>query len=263
MVSLLACCDGGDRMAGGNSSEVGNGMVAGLVRNPDGTLATGVLVLALPVDYRPPADGDPDTLRYAYTDNSGEYSFSDMPLYSYNIQASRGTLAALVDSVALEEPSTAVTAPDAVLEQAGAVTGVAFIEGHHTQSNQLDIYLAGTPWRMGRTDLEADSTFLIGGVAPGRYRLIVAPYIAGHYQYEFDIAIAAADTLRVDTIRVGPIAQSSTPIDDLPRERLTGCACQPQSALTTCRPLTLSRSHTPCPYRLDYVRHSPAGRESR
>jgi hypothetical protein len=203
---LLQCSSGGEQVAGGNTSEVGNGAVIGVVLCPDGSRASGARVRAVPVDYRPEVgDTTLDTFPEVQTDSGGQYLLDSLDVLVYNIEAEQESLAVMVDSVAVLDDVAPTLAPDAVLQGAGAITGVTIMENMSGQPQRLSVYLVGTDHRALPDQRSYEPRFLFEYVAAGNYQLVVEPWLSGYYRYMFDVTVVAGNTVDMDTIWVNLI----------------------------------------------------------
>ena len=204
LITVLLCCTHCSQplspVAGGNTSEVGNGMVVGRVVDPDGLPKQGVSVRAVPVDYAPSSeDITIDTFPRAVTDEHGSYTLQDLELNIYNLEAHFDTLAIYYDSLPVTDTET-VNAPDLMLTATGTVIGVAYMRGLDDYSQiRMAVFIPGTSWR---TNPLPGGQFYLRGIPAGDYQLQIKSWLPGYYSYMLDITVPARDTLDLDIIYI-------------------------------------------------------------
>ncbi|MBD3392019.1 MAG: hypothetical protein GF418_08095, partial [Chitinivibrionales bacterium] len=127
-IALYLCCTT-DSPTAGNSSESGNGIVAGILYEPDGTgFAAGIPVKIRPKNTLADTAGFggltkrlADTMTVT-TDDSGRFVFdTTLDTGTYVIEAISGNNAVLIDSVVVQDT---VNLPPDTLEPVGAIKGV-------------------------------------------------------------------------------------------------------------------------------------------
>jgi hypothetical protein len=188
-------------VAGGSTSEVGNGIVVGCVIDPHGSPAPGVSVRAVPADFAPRSENiTMDTFPHTVTDEHGSYMLENLELDIYNLEAYVDTLGIQYDSLPVLIDTGIVTAPDLMLTATGTIIGVARMAGVDDFSQtRMAVYIPGTSWR---TSPLPGGYFYLRGIPVGDYQLQIKSWLPGYYSYMFDITVPARDTVDMDTIYV-------------------------------------------------------------
>ena len=142
------------------------------------------------------------------TDNSGYFAFdSTLDTGTYVIEAASGNDAVLIDSVVVENKTTADTLAPDTLKPAGALKGIIHLsEGGDPQ--KVFVLAFGID-RFVR--VEADGRFKFIELAEGRYDLRIISSLDNYGVLDtFGISINSADTTNLDTIRL-PFTGIPTP----------------------------------------------------
>ena len=198
IVPLLLLCNGIGGVAGGNTSDVGNGIVVGRVLQPEGTLANIATVRVVSADFIPEFDSTVHPVFPEVTvDTSGIYRFNGITSGTYTIEAQADTLGTIVDSVTVTDPNDTTVVPDAQLTGTGSVAGVSYLVGldYYTQMRQR-VYIKGTSFY---AIAEYGGAFRIDRIPEGEYNLTVEP-MPPWEQHTITIIITAGTTTELDTI---------------------------------------------------------------
>lgn len=201
LLFALQCGQAGTDVAGGNTSDVGNGIVAGIVRMPDGSAAPNARVRAVAADFAPVLDSAslPDFIETT-SDNKGYYVFSRIEGGIYTVEVSRDTLGVIMDSVMVRNTSDTSNVPDLYLTGVGTITGISYMAGadYYMQSRQ-NVFIQGTSFY---TTPEYGGRFSLNQVPAGSYTLTIAP-MPPWVKRDIDVAVTAGATVDLDTIFVG------------------------------------------------------------
>jgi hypothetical protein len=227
-----------DRMAG-NSSEVGNPTVVGVLYEPEGkNAAAGVNVVMRP--RRTPVFisgsgalqgiGRSDSV---VTNDSGRFAFNGMvDRGTYAIEAHSGNNAILIDSVVIAIKGSMVRLPPDTLKPAGAIRGVLRLPAG---GDPQEVYIiAFGIYRFVQPD--NDGNFLFAGLPQGSYDLRFIPVI-GYYGVvdTTGISVTSADTSSLDTVSLPvtgtPVISNLTASYDTLRQIVTLHWNRPDTAL--------------------------------
>jgi hypothetical protein len=204
LLALLLCvlcgCSGigGERLSGGNTSEVGNGAVVGVLYRPGGARAAGATVHALPAGH--PGTPEIDTFPSAITNDQGEYALCGVDTGYHSIEATLDTLGTLIDSIEVRDTTAEIRAPDDTLRAFGAVTGVVVAVNNPDPYFRFLVYVPGSSWG---TVVYADSAFLLAGLPAGP-RQIMLDGGRSAYGSSYWAFVTAGDTLDIDTVFIQP-----------------------------------------------------------
>jgi hypothetical protein len=190
-------CSGDTQVAGGNSSEEGNGRITGAVYTANGGYAVGATVKA--IRFAGDSILASDSFPITTTDQFGEYVFDSLDTGSYSIDARLGTMGAIVDGVHLKDYATPALAPGVILRGTGYVRGVVHLTGPSDPYMRIDISIGGWPWIAVRT--HPDSTFILGPVLDGDFTLTSAKIGAIYMGFMVPVTVITGDTTVVDTIQ--------------------------------------------------------------
>jgi len=193
----LCTCSGGTQVAGGNTSEEGNGRITGAVYSANGGYAVGATVKA--IRFTGDSILASDSFPITTTDQFGEYAFDSLDTGSYSIDARLGTMGAIVDGVLLKNYSTPALAPGALLRGTGYIRGVVHLSGPFDPYMRIDISIGGWPWIAATA--HPDSTFIFGPVLDGDFTLISGRIGAIYMGFMVPVTVITGDTTVVDTIQ--------------------------------------------------------------
>lgn len=188
-------------MAGGNTSDVGNGVVAGMVRMPDGSAAPNARIRAVAADFAPVLDSvtSPNFIETT-SDNDGFYVLSHIAQGIYTVEVFRNTLGGIIDSLAVHNTIDTTNAPDLYLTGIGLITGISYLAGadYYMQSRQ-NVFIKGTSFF---TTPEYGGRFSLNQVPAGSYTLTIEP-MPPWVRQEIDVTVTGGTALDLDTIFVG------------------------------------------------------------
>ena len=198
---LVACGNiGGDRVAGGNTSEVGNGRVLGMLYRPDGEPARGARVKLYPSGYDPTAGGA-DTVAWSITDNSGAFSIRALDTGYLNLQAHLDTLGRLIDSIGVSAAADDIHVPADTLRRFGSVSGVVRLSGPTDPFMLIRVFIGGSSYM---TLTNPDSLFFLEGIPADRYDLVIHTGRTIYGGRTLSVDIPPGDTVRLDTVALYP-----------------------------------------------------------
>jgi hypothetical protein len=223
----------------GNTSEIGNATVAGVIFEPDGkTPASNVCVAIRPRNTLAVFPGTGTSHKSTlfdsvFTDNSGRFAFdSTILLGTYVVDAASGNNAVLIDSVVILSEDSTVTLAPATLKPMGAIKGVINLsEGGDPRT--VFVFAYG----LDRSALvEADGTFTFGKLAENRYRLRIISTLDDYGVFDTAaIAVTSGDTTAIGVIALPylslPSLKKVTASYDTLNQRVTLSWDRPDNAL--------------------------------
>ena len=201
---LIFACSSNVNDISGIGSETTNGL-AGVILDQNGNASRNALVYVL--------DTAGDVVDSSYTNENGEYHFSDLDYSTYGVYAINqdSSLAAAEDSVAIDSTNNKVL--ESTLSQTGAVEGIVAFD--LPIGEKVAVRVAYLPLRNYVYD---DQSFRINGLLPGTYELrLQSRQSNGHiYTYaKVEVVIKEGETTTVNfEERAKPSVDSIWVIDD-------------------------------------------------
>ena len=202
-------CSPSGEIAGTSSGGEGKTIAGLLVDSSGNAVASATVKLRSSIDW---SDSIVDTATIALdtTNNAGAYSFGNIANGTYDIigHTENPSLVSLLTSVAISDSDIALTAD--TMKQPAAIRGTAHLPLEH----RIVVGLLGTPYI---SPVQSDSSFLIAGIAPGRYTLWAIAENAYSSNgraivYADSIAIAAGQDIVYDSIALRRIHEGSGPV---------------------------------------------------
>ncbi|MBN1128390.1 MAG: hypothetical protein JXA71_05355 [Chitinispirillaceae bacterium] len=188
---------------GGNGSGVGNGMIAGVMYNPDGSRAKNATVQAVPADYNPfgglGKTGVVSRIKSTTTDDTGGFVIDSLPEQVFNVFGSDNANRLLIDSVRISKQAPAILPPD-TLRAPGAVNGIIRLLPEHDSRSVIIIVIGTTVWTAPE---DSAGNFKLHDMAKGRYRVRFLTAQQGYLPLDTMVYVNAgsidslADTLRL------------------------------------------------------------------
>jgi formylglycine-generating enzyme required for sulfatase activity len=210
--ALLKCSSSTSSVDGfaGNSTLVGNPVVAGLFFGPDGmtpvpNAAVYIRSCGEMIDPLKPTPADTGIVEpnsattISYTDGNGRYAIDSLDTGMYVIEATSGNNRALIDSVHITETDITTTLPPHTLKPAGAIKGEIYLaEGG--DAHNVFVLASG----MDRfAQVNTDGTFIFKGLAEGNFDLRIIPIIKDYGVIDtFGISVKSADTTDVGILKL-------------------------------------------------------------
>lgn len=197
VASTLLCwqCGSGPTASGGTGTETGNAF-SGRILYQDSTPAAGVTIRIFPVDFMPltTSGGVEKT-----TDSNGYYYYGDLGEGRYNVEGLKESLGVFIDSIVVDRDSSLCRVPGGFMGRLGVIKGATAVPGFDNPNRlRLMVYFPGT----GRIQKPViGEGFVFDSLPPGPYRMVYDPTLLDSYlQQEFDVNLAAGDTLVLDTV---------------------------------------------------------------
>ena len=188
----------------GNGSDVGNGVVMGVLYKPDGTYAAGASVCLLGCSHVPSAAdtvvmpkalaaaAPADTLMWTTADDKGKYRFDNVLPGCYNMQAKLGVLGAFIDSVSMSDALAGIALDDTLLG-ISAVVGTTQLAPAATQAQAgIKVYIVGTTHM---AELDSSGRFVLLGIAQGSYTLWIVPADSAYAPTQVGVTVAGPDSV--------------------------------------------------------------------
>jgi voltage-gated potassium channel Kch len=195
----------------GNGSDVGNGMVAGLIVDQNGSPVKGATVYirrrsTLADTSTPLSAGTMGALAKraatedtVTTNDSGAFAIDSVDTGTYVVEGVSGDNLSLTDSVTVTDPDSTLTLEADTLKPAGAIKGV--IRLSEGGDPRKVFVLAFGIDRFAR--VEADGSFRFSSLAEAAYDLrIISPLDDYEVLDTFSIPVVSADTTDLDTLEL-------------------------------------------------------------
>jgi hypothetical protein len=238
IVVLLDCGPTRSELAG-NSTQTGNGMIVGVLYQPDGaTPASDAYVYLRKKNYVVDIPGllmkkFTDTSAVSRTNSDGEFAIDSIDTGIYAIECSDGgNNFAFNDSVAVHYFDSTVILPPAVLKPAGAIKGsIRLSEGGDPR--KVFVLALGID---GQATVDTCGRFKFERLAEGKYSLMILPTLDNYAVFDTaNIRVKSADTTDIGIIEplftdIPTIKNLTTSYDTL-QQRVTLHWSKPNTAI--------------------------------
>jgi hypothetical protein len=223
---LFVSC--GTQQIAGNTLEVGNPSVTGMLYEPGGQLPAQGAIIHIRKRLSP-SDSTPPTLKkvavntaYTTTDENGTFIIGslDIGLYAIEGNDTKNNLV-LIDSVAITDTTQRINLPPDTLKRPGAISGI--IRLSESGDPRKVFVLLFEVEKFAR--VETDGSFIIDNLAEARYTLRFIPAIE-----EYGVIDTAASVLSGDTTSIGII---SPPFLGIPTPKNVTAANDPARQILT------------------------------
>jgi hypothetical protein len=181
----------------GNSSQVGNPALAGVVYNQNGTRAANAKVRIArwntsPQDSNVVADS-------TVTNDTGGYAIDSLAADTFNLLASSGSFLGYKDSIDVKSDTTTL-APPCTLKATGSVSGVVRLE---PGDNSTNVYILFMGTNTFVTPNDSIGNFIAANLAEGRYKVKIITTLPDYDPMDTSFTITAGvDAVLPDTLRL-------------------------------------------------------------
>ena len=155
----------------GNGSGVGNGKIAGVLYNSDGSRAKNAAIQVIPANYNPVGGLNKSSInseiKSTTTDDTGGYMLDSLPEQTFNVFGSDNVNKSFIDSVRIDKKTPAILAPD-TLRAPGAINGIIRLMPEHDSRSVVIMVIGTTVWTAPEDSI---GNFKLQDMAKGRYHV--------------------------------------------------------------------------------------------